>query len=99
MPYQSMLRGEYDQARTFLQKNIEDHEKSGDRMGHLWGLACLAQVAMREGKLEEARQLLVDGIKNFHADQNKNGLTFALDRMASLYALTGNPEVAAHLIG
>ena len=27
-----------------------------------------------------------------------NGLAFALDRMASLYAMTGKPEAAAHLI-
>ena len=94
-----MLRGKYDQARTFLQKNIEDHEKSGDRMGYLWGHARLGYVALREGKLEEAHQLLVNVIENFHADQNKNGLTFALDRMASLYALTDKPDIAAHLIG
>jgi predicted ATPase len=94
-----MLRGEYDQARTFLQKNIEDHEKSGDRMGYLWGHARLGYVALREGKLEEARQILVDVIENFHADQNYNGLAFALDKMANLYALTNKPEVAAHLIG
>jgi hypothetical protein len=38
-------------------------------------------------------------IENFYADQNKNGLTFALDKMASLYVVTDKPEVAAHLLG
>lgn len=94
-----MLRGEYDQARTFLQKNVADHEKTGDRMGYLWGRARLGDVALREGKIEEARQVLVDVIENFHADQNRNGLVFALDKMANLYILTEKPEVAAHLIG
>jgi hypothetical protein len=47
----------------------------------------------------EAHQILADTIENFHADQSKNGLAFALDRMASLYVLTGKPEVAARLIG
>jgi len=94
-----MLRGEYDQARTFLQKNIEDHEKTGDRMGYFWGRARLGDVALREGKMEEARQILVDVIENFHADQNYNGLAFALDKVANLYIVTDKPKVAAHLIG
>jgi tetratricopeptide (TPR) repeat protein len=94
-----MLRGEYDRARTFLQKNIEDHQKSGNRMGYLWGRARLGYVALREGSVAEAHQILVDTIENFHADQNKNGIAFALDKMASLYVVTDKPEVAAHLIG
>ena len=94
-----MLRGEYDQARTFLQKNIEDHEKTGDRMGYLWGRARLGYVALREGSLEEAHRILFETIENFHADQNKNGLAFALDRMASLCVVTNKHEVAARLIG
>ena len=68
-------------------------------MGYLWGRARLAQVALREGSVTEAHQILVDTIENFHADQSKNGLAFALDRMASVYVLTGKPEVAARLIG
>ena len=49
--------------------------------------------------MAEAHQILVDVIENFHTDQNKNGLAFALDKLASLYVLTNKPEVAAHLIG
>jgi predicted ATPase/DNA-binding XRE family transcriptional regulator len=94
-----MLRGDYDQARTFLRKNIEDHQKAGDRMGYLWGRARLGYVALREGSVAEAHQILADTIENFHADQSKNGLAFALDRMASLYVMTDKPEIAAHLIG
>lgn len=67
--------------------------------GVLWGLARLAQVALREGNMAGAQRMLVDVIENFHADQNKNGLGIALDRMASLYVLTGKPEVASRLIG
>jgi predicted ATPase/transcriptional regulator with XRE-family HTH domain len=94
-----MLRGEYEQARAFLQKNIDDLEKMGNRMGVLWGRARLGYVALREGSVAEAQQILVDVIENFYADQNKNGLAFALDKMASLYILTNKPEVAARLIG
>ncbi|HVF24388.1 MAG TPA: helix-turn-helix domain-containing protein [Anaerolineales bacterium] len=94
-----MLRGEYDQARTFLQKNIEHHEKTGDRMGYLWGRARLGYIALREGRAAEAHQILVDVIENFHADQFRNGLAFALDKMASLYVVVDKPELATRLIG
>src|SRR5215207_1449195 len=40
-----MLRGEYGQARLFLQQNIDNQKEMGNRMGVLWGLARLAQVA------------------------------------------------------
>ena len=94
-----MLRGEYEPARLFLQKNINDQKEMGNRMGVLWGLARLAQVALREGSVAEAHQILLHVIEDFQADQNKNGLTFTLDKMASLHVLTGKPEIAAHLIG
>lgn len=68
-------------------------------MGYLWGRARLGYVALREGSVAEAHQILVDVIENFHADQYRNGLAFALDKMASLYAVTDKPEAAAHLIG
>jgi predicted ATPase len=94
-----MLRGEHAEARSFLQKNIDNLEKMGNRMGVLWGLARLAQVALREGSVAEAHQILVETIENFHPNGNKNGLALTLDKMASLYVLTGKPEAAAHLIG
>jgi predicted ATPase len=94
-----MLRGEYGQARAFLQKNIDNLEKMGNRMGVLWGRARLGDVVLREGNVAEAHQLLVDALENFHANGNKNGLTFTLDKMASLYVTIHKPEVAAHLIG
>ena len=94
-----MLRGEYGQARAFLQKNIDDLEKMGNRIGILWGRARLGHVALREGSVQEAHQILVDAIENFHIDGNQNGLVFAMDRMASLNVVINNPELAARLIG
>jgi predicted ATPase len=94
-----MQRGEYGQARAFLQKNIDDLEKTGNRMGVLWGRARLAQAALGEGNVAEAHQILVETIENFHTSVNKNGLTFALDQMASLYVTIHKHEAAARLIG
>jgi predicted ATPase len=87
-----MLRGEYGPARTFLQTNIDDLEQKGNGVGVLWGRARLAQVALREGSVAEAHQLLVDAIEIFYTNGNKNGLTFALEKMASLRS--GSPRRA-----
>jgi predicted ATPase/transcriptional regulator with XRE-family HTH domain len=94
-----MLRSEYRQARLYLQMNIDNLEKLGNRVGVLWGHARLGDVALREGSLAEAHQVLVETIKNFHRTGNRNGLAFAVDKMASLYVAIDKPDVAAHLIG
>src|SRR5688500_8902455 len=59
-----MLHGEYAQARLFLQKNINDLEEMANRMGVLWGRARLWYVALREGSVAEAHQILADTIEN-----------------------------------
>jgi len=63
------------------------------------GRARLGSVALREGSLAEAHQILVNVTENFHEVQNKNGLAFVVDKMASLYVLTDKPQAAAQLIG
>ena len=92
-----MLRGDYGRARAFLQQNIDNLEKMGNQMGVLWGRARLGYVALREGNVAEAHQILIETIEDFHG--NKNGLAFSLDRMASLYVVINKPEFAARLIG
>jgi hypothetical protein len=52
-----------------------------------------------KGAPQEARQILIDVIENLHADENRSGLAFAPDRVASLSVLTAKPKAAAHLIG
>ncbi len=94
------LHGEYGRARAFLQENIDALAEAGNRLGYLWGRARLAYyVALREGSLTEAHHILVDVIEEFHAGRNKSGLTFAMDTMASLFAVINKPESAARLIG
>jgi hypothetical protein len=94
-----MLRGEYGQARLYLQANIDNLEKMGNRVGVLWGRARLGYVALREGSVAEAHQILLETIENFHINGNKNGLAFAVDKIASLYVMTDKLEIATHLIG
>jgi predicted ATPase len=94
-----MLRGEYGQARAFLQENIDNLEKMGNRMSVLWGRARLGDLALHEGSVAEAHQLLLETIQDFHKDGHRNGLAFALDKLARLYVLTDKAETAARLIG
>jgi tetratricopeptide (TPR) repeat protein len=94
-----LLRGEQRQARAFLQKNIDNLDKMGNRIGVLWGRARLAQVFLTEGSVAEAHRILVDTIENFYADGNRNGLVFALDKMAGLSVVTNKHQAAARLIG
>ena len=94
-----LLRGQYEKARAFLQENCDMQEEVGNRMGYLWARARLARIAVRAGNVAEAHQILGEVIGNFHTDQNKYGLAFALDMMASLYVLIRKPEAAAQLIG
>jgi hypothetical protein len=65
----------------------------------LWGRARLAQVTLTEGHVAEAHRILVETIDNFYADGNRNGLVFALDRMAGLCVVTNKHQAAARLIG
>jgi tetratricopeptide (TPR) repeat protein len=94
-----LLRGEYGKARAFLQQDCDTQKAVGNRMGYLWGRARLAHVALREGNVAEAHQMLVDVIKSFQTDRNKNGLAFALEKLASLYVVIDKPEAAPALIG
>lgn len=94
------LRGEYGQARAFLQANIDALAEAGNRLGYAWGRARLAYyVALREGSVAEAHHILVDVIEEFHAGQNKSGLAFVMDKLAGLFVVIDKPEAAARLIG
>lgn len=95
----ALLKGDYARARALLEENIAFQEEIGNRMGTLWARARIAPIALGEGNLEEARQVLMEALGNFHTDQNRSGLAYTLDQLASLYAGTGRPEAGARLIG
>jgi tetratricopeptide (TPR) repeat protein len=95
----ALIRGEYGQARVFLQEWAVLAEDMGNRMGYLWARARLGYVSLCEGNAAESRQILSETVENFHKDQNKSGLSFVLDKIASLYVVKAKPEYAAHLIG
>ena len=54
---------------------------------------------MREGKLNEAHQILAETAESFYENGNKIGLVVTLEAMASLKVLIEKFDVAAYLIG
>jgi hypothetical protein len=68
-------------------------------MDYLWANVRLGHVALYEGNLTEAREVLSETARNFHKDGHTIGLVFTLELMASLSVAVGKPENAAQLIG
>jgi len=95
----ALLRGEYEQARAFLQTNLEYLEEVGNRMGVLWARTRIAYITLLEGNVTQAQQMLIESVENFYNDHNRSGLAFTLDKLASLYVLIGKLELATLLIG
>lgn len=94
-----LLNEDYEGARTYLLRIAGMFGDIGNQMGYLWARMRLAYVAIREGNVTEARQLLDGAIPEFQASENPFGLSFALEKVATLYVVTGRPKAAASLIG
>jgi len=91
------LLGDYDQARVSLQKGLALGEELGERMESLWCRVKLGSLALHQGNLLEARQLLIQSTKEFQADGTVHGVVFTLERLASLHVT--KPKLAIKLVG
>lgn len=95
----SLLRGDFQQARAYLQEHARASLAAGNREDFLWSSVRLGYVALREGKLEEARHLFVESAQQFQKDRNTTGVVFALEGLAGFYASLGDLPKAARLLG
>ena len=95
----ALLDGEFDQARANLLKWLKLAEDSGNRIGYLWTRARLGVVAIAEGSLEEAAQILCETVRAFHMDESYPGLIFTIEKIAHLYSLTGRVDQVPGLLG
>jgi predicted ATPase len=95
----SLMRGDYGEARAYLQQVCDIQKEVGNRMAYLWARARLGHVALREGNVTEAQEILGDVIRDFQTDGNKNGQAFVPEKLANLYVVIHKPEAAATLIG
>jgi predicted ATPase/DNA-binding SARP family transcriptional activator len=95
----AMIRGEYNQARVYLEEELKVVEELGALMGSLWCRAHLGYLALHEGNLTEARSIFAETTHNFQKDQNVIGVVFSLEGMARLYIIVSKSKIAARLIG
>ena len=95
----SLIRGDFQKARAYLQEHARASLEAGSRHDYLWSYMRLGYVALREGKFEEAQQNLVESALEFKKDRNTIGVVFALEGLAALQIERGNALQAARLIG
>lgn len=95
----SLIRGDFQKARAYLQEHARASLEAGSRHDYLWSHVRLGYVALREGQAAEARQILVESAREFKKDRNTIGAVFALEGLAALLMEQGNALQAARLIG
>jgi hypothetical protein len=95
----ALARGDYAGAKAHFMEVAILMDELGLRMSVLWSRAHLGMVALREGSLIEARQILIDTIRNFQVDGNMDGVIFSFEGLAGVFAAMDQAEAAAHLIG
>ena len=95
----SLIRGEFDKARAYLQEHARASLDLGHREDYLWSSVRLGYVALRERSLEEAHNIFVKNAQEFQKDRNTTGVVFALEGLAGYYSSAGNFAQAARLIG
>jgi predicted ATPase/class 3 adenylate cyclase len=91
--------GDRDRALILYTENLDHSRAQGHRRIEARSLGVLAALAADEGRLDEARELLLG---SFEIDQelgNVPFMNFDLVRFAAVYLREGKAEVGARLIG
>jgi predicted ATPase len=91
--------GDRDRALILYTENLDHSRAHGHRRIEARSLGVLAEIAADAGRLDEARELLLD---SFRIDQelgNVPFMSFDLVRFAAVHIREGDAEVAARLIG
>jgi transcriptional regulator with XRE-family HTH domain len=95
----SLIRGEFEKARAYLQEHARASLELGSREDYLWSYVRLGYVALHEGNLAEARAIFRESVQEFRKDKSTIGVVFALEGLARLYQQMGDAAQAARLIG
>jgi hypothetical protein len=91
--------GDRDQALLLYTENLDHSRVHGHRRIEARSLGVLAEIAADEGRLDDARELL---LASFRIDQELGNLpfmSFDLVRFAAVHIREGKAEIAARLIG
>ncbi len=79
--------------------SLEMFRATRDRTMEAWALHMLGSALLRNGELDEARELIQHAIRHFQAAGDTAGLTMTLDDMSALAAAAGELDRAARLRG
>jgi tetratricopeptide (TPR) repeat protein len=78
---------------------LEKFVRVGDRTMEAWSRHQLGSAYIRLGRLDEARELILDALRFFHRASDTTGLTLVLDDLSSLAVAAGDNERAGRLWG
>lgn len=95
----SLLRGDFQKARAYLQEHARASLELGNREDYLWSYVRLGYVALHAGKPAEARHIFVESAQEFKQGRNIIGVVFALEGLAGVYASAGRLSQAVRLVG
>ncbi len=93
----SFWRGDYEQARIFLEESIALSEQTGSSLNELWSRVNLAYVSLRQGKMAQAQSIFKKAIHQFQEIKNVIGVAYVIEGLASLYVNQNQPERVTQL--
>jgi predicted ATPase len=90
---------DFERAAAILQEALGLHRQARDAAGVAYALDELATVVLHEGRPDEARTLLTEGLRNWQTVGATNLIVVSLDTHAAAIAAQGEGERAARLLG
>lgn len=91
--------GDYPRAWALYQESLELYRAGGDLYGASLALYNLGDLAHREGRLDQARAYLCEGLAIALSQHNRLACAEYLEKLATLAASRNDPEQAARLWG
>jgi tetratricopeptide (TPR) repeat protein len=93
----SYWQGNYPQAIAYFENAIQSSEKFGEQYQGLWAKLKLAYTVLRQGDIQQAHEMLEDGIRGMQKADLVIGLVYAIEGLASLHLNQDQPEHAVQL--
>jgi predicted ATPase/class 3 adenylate cyclase len=95
----ALIEGDYARAREFSELGLRLHREHDSRDGEAISLLNLGFAALEEGAIDEARKQLAESCERFRELGFTEYLSFGLEGLAGLAAVSGAPVKAARLLG
>ena len=90
-------RGDYPQAIAYFEEANLLSEKIGDHYHSLWVHVYMAYAVLRQGEIQQAREMFSESMQSTQTTGLVIALVFAIEGLASLHVNQGQPERAARL--